>query len=682
MEVPPHPALPVDRVRFVGEAIAMVLAESESGAREAADLVHVEYEPLEAITETARAGDEGVPLVWEDCPANEAFLTSAGDADAFERVRETAAYLVEQRLINHRVTANTMEPRGAIGAYDTATSKFTLYAGVHSPHQLRDILARDIFHLPADWFRVATGDVGGSFGMRGAIYPELILVLWAARHMGRPVKWIATRSEGLISDDHGRDIISDACLALDSQGRALGLRVAMTANLGAYLSIKGPRSPINALSLLSGVYRFPVFDLSVAGVYTHTNATTPYRGAGGPEAAYILERLFDKAARTLNIDRVELRRLNLIAETAMPYDTGIGWTYDSGAFGRTMDKALQTADIDGFSERCRDSECRGLLRGMGICNAIEQTARPGGETAKIQVAPDGEITVCLGTAPQGQGHETVFTQIVCDTLGLEAAQVRVISGDTDIVANGGGTFNSRSLVCGGTATVLAAEKMMEQGREIASEMLEASVADIEFGGGRFSIAGTDRSISLAELAATGTDLGGEAIFSTDSPTFPNGTHVCEVEIDPETGRVAVVRYTTVDDVGNVICPQLLEGQIQGGVVQGIGQALMEAVLFDPATGQNLTGSFMDYAMPRADDLCPIATGSNPVPTALNPLGAKGAGEAGTVGALPAVMCAVVDALAPYGAENIDMPATPERIWRARSGAHGRVALNRSRDHGA
>ncbi len=678
MPVPPHPALPVDRVRFVGEAVAMVVAQTEAAAREAAELVRVEYDPLETVTATDRAGEPGAAQVWEDCPANEAFLACTGDPAAFDTVQKNATHVVDQRLDNRRVTANSMEPRGAIGVFDAATACFTLHAGVHSPHQLRGILARDIFRLPEDRFRVIAGDVGGSFGMRGAVYPELILVLWAARRLGRPVRWIATRCEGLISDDHGRDMISDARLALDAEGRILGLRVAMTANLGAYLSIKGPRSPLNALSLLSGVYRIPVFDLSVAGVYTHTNSTTPYRGAGGPEAAYILERLLDKAARTLGIDRVALRRRNLIAESDLPYDTGTGWTYDSGAFEKTMDQALQAADVAGFADRRRESERRGMLRGIGICNAIEQTARPGAETARIEAAPDGRIAVLLGTAPQGQGHETVFRRIVCEALGIGPGRVSVRAGDTAIVTSGGGTFNSRSLVCGGTAALSAFEKIVEQGREIASDLLEASITDIDFADGRFTIAGTDRSVTLGEVAAANEGLAADASFSSDSPTFPNGTHVCEVEIDPQTGRVAVVRYTTVDDVGTVIDPLLLEGQMHGGIVQGIGQALMEEIRFEEQTGQNLTGSFMDYAMPRADDLCAIEAGSNPVPTALNPLGSKGAGEAGTVGALPAVMCAIVDALAPFGAEDFDMPATAERIWRVLSGARAGGELHRSR----
>ncbi len=665
MRTPPRPALPTDRVRHVGEAVAMVVGETADAARDAAERVMVDYEPLDAVVDAADAAGGDAPPVWEDCPNNEAFVARAGDPDAFDQARAKAAYLVEQRLVNQRVAANTMEPRGAFAVFDGDTGRFSLRAGVHSPHLLRDILARDIFGLPPADFHIATGDIGGSFGMRGATYPELVLVPWAARRLARPVKWTATRSEGLISDDHGRDAVSDACLALDSEGRILGLRVSMTVNLGAYLAIKGPRSPLNALSLLSGVYRIPAFDLVAVGVHTHTNPTSPYRGAGGPEAVYIVERIMDEAARTLGVNRVELRRRNLIGEADMPYDTGLGWVYDSGAFGRTMDIAVQRADLDGFPGRRAASRRIGRLRGIGICNGIEQTARSGGERAALRLDPGGILTVCVGTASQGQGHETVYRQLAGAALGCGTDRIRVVTGDTDAVPAGGGTFNSRSLVCGGTAVATAAERLADAGRDVAAEILEAARADIEFSAGHYTVAGTDRSVSLAETAARTADgLAGEAVYVPDAATFPNGTHICEVEIDPETGKTAVLRYIAVDDVGTVVNPLLLDGQIHGGVAQGIGQAFLERIAFDRESGQNLTGSFMDYAMPRADDLCFVETGYNPVPTALNPLGAKGAGEAGTVGALPAAMCAIVDAIGGDAAEILDMPATPERVWRA------------------
>ncbi len=655
MVAPPHPALPIDRVRFVGEPVAMVLAETEEIARDAAERVVLSCEPLPVVLHPGDA-----PSIHDLLADNEAFHAAAGEVAATDAAFAAARHVVSQTLHDHRVSANTMEPRGYLGAYDPASARFTLRGGVHSPHTLRGQLARDVFHLPEDRIRIVTGDVGGSFGMRGAIYPELILVLWAARRLGRPVKWVASRSEGLIGDDHGRDVTSEAALALDGDGNFLGLRVSLTANMGAWLGVKGPRSPLNTLNLLSGVYRFPAMDISVTGVFTNTNPVSPYRGAGGPEASYILERLIDRAARETGFDRIALRRRNLIGEAAMPYDTGLGLVYDCGAFGAVMEKALTLADVAGFGDRRVASRARGLRRGLGICNAIEQTARPGVEGASIALDRKGRATVRLGTASQGQGHETIWKQLVCGGLGLSPDSVDVLDGDSDGLAAGGGTFNSRSAVCGGMAVTRAVENILDRGREIASGMLEASVADIVFEDGNFAIAGTDRSVSLAEVAAACRGLTAAADYTAESPTFPYGAHICELEIDCGTGRVEIASYTAIDDVGVELNPLLLAGQIHGGVAQGIGQGLMEAVIFDPASGQNLTGSFLDYAMPRADDLCFFRTASHVVPTALNPLGAKGAGEAGTVGALPAIMCAICDAL---GTDDVTMPATPETIWR-------------------
>ncbi len=662
MVVPLHPALPSDRARFVGEPVAMVLADTQEAARDAAEAVSVGWGILPPVL---AAGD--VPPIHDGYTDNEAFFARAGDPDRTDGVFEMAAHVVEQTLLDQRVAANPMEPRGYIGSYDGATGRFTLRGGVHSPHILRRQLAEELFRLPAERFRIVTGDVGGSFGMRGAIYPELVLVLWAARRLGRPVKWVATRSEALTGDDHGRDIASTAALALNDAGDFLGLRVAMTANLGAWLGVKGPRSPLNALNLMSAVYRFPEKDVSVRGCFTNTNPVSPYRGAGGPEASLIVERLIDKAAREAGFDRIELRRRNLIRPGDMPYDTGLGLVYDSGDFPAVMEKAVALADVGGFADRRAHSASRGRLRGLGVCNAIEQTARPGLESAAISVAEDGKATVRVGTASQGQGHETLWRRLVCDGLRLSPADIEIIDGDTDGLADGGGTFNSRSAVGGGMAVTGAIGKIVERGRAVAADLLEAAVADIEFSDGRFVIAGTDRAATLQDVAAAGA-LSETADYSPDSPTFPNGTHICEVELDPETGRVEVVSYAAVDDVGAPLNPVLLKGQIQGGVAQGIGQALVEAISFDLDSGQNLSGSFMDYAMPRADDLCFIATEDHPVPTLLNALGAKGAGEAGTVGALPAAICAVCDAL---GTDDVPMPATQESVWRVLTNAHDR-----------
>ena len=668
MWVPPHPALATDRVRYMGDCVAMVIAETVAIAEKAADRVMVEYYPIAPVVGIGQAIAEGAIELWDECSGNEIFYAHGGNRQAVDDSFVNAAHTINQKLVIQRVSASTLEPRGYIGSYDVGEAHFTLRGGVQSPHGIRDQLAKYIFHVPPDRIRVVTGDIGGSFGLRGPLYPELICVLWGARRVGRPVKWVASRSEGFIGDDHGRDADSEASLALDADGGFLALRVSATVNLGAYCAIKGPRAPLNTLALLSGVYRIPALDVSVAGVCSNTNPTSPYRGAGGPEAAYILERLIDKAARALDIDRVELRRRNLIREDAFPHETGGGLIYDCGAFERTMDCAIELADMAGFDARREEAHRRGRLLGLGICNAIEQTARPSPEGAEIRLAPGGRATIAVGTAGQGQGHATLYRQLVCPALGLDPAKVRIHDGDSDAVTTGVGTFNSRSAVTGGSATNLAVENIIEAGKPIAASLLEAAIADMEFNAGRYRIAGTDRVVTLEQVVEKESGLFADALFTPSSPTFPNGTHICEVEIDPQTGSVAIVRYATVDDVGTVLNPLLLEGQIHGGVVQGVGQALFEAIRFDPHSGQLLTGSFLDYTMPRADDVCAIETGSNAVPTTLNPLGVKGAGEAGTVGALPAVMCAVADALARYGARDVDMPATPERLWRALSEA--------------
>ncbi|MBT5049084.1 MAG: xanthine dehydrogenase family protein [Rhodospirillaceae bacterium] len=664
--VPPRPALTADCVRYVGEIAAMVIAETAVQAQEAADCVEILYEPLAAVAGIQQAIGPRATTMWDDCPDNELFFDHQGDEGAVDRAFGTAVHIVHQRLVHHRLSANTLEPRGYVGSFEGETGRYLLRGGGQSPHGLRDQLATYIFDIPSDRIRVITGDMGGSFGMRGPLYPEQALVLWAARRVGRPVKWVASRSEGFVSDDHGRDLISEASLALDQDGKFLALRVSANANVGAYLAVKGPRAPLNTLALLSGVYEIPALHVSISGVCSNTNPTSPYRGAGGPEAATILERLIDKAARKIQMDPVTLRQKNFVGADSFPHDTGIGLIYDCGDFPLVMKTAMDLADCAGFAARRDQSRGRGRLRGLGICNAIEQTARPSPESVRITLDPGDIAHIAVGTASQGQGHETIYRQIICPALGLDPDAMRIRGGDSDAVVSGAGTFNSRSAVAGGSAAVLAAEKIIEAGKPTAASLLEAAIADIEFDRGRYVIAGTDRSVTLDAVVTEASGLSAEAMFIPDSPTFPNGTHICEIEIDPETGRVALQRYTTVDDVGNVLNPLLLEGQIQGGVVQGMGQALLEAIRFDPETGQTVTGSFMDYAMPRADDVCAIETQSCPVPTALNPLGVKGAGEAGTVGAVPAVMCAVADALAALGADDLDMPATPETIWRALS----------------
>ena len=661
----PFPALASNRVLYVGDAVALVIAESDVAARDAAEMVEVSYDLLPPVVSFQEPRQLVVNPVWQGCPVNEVFHEEQGDRQSTDMAFAGAAHIVRQTMINQRVSANPLEPRGYIGCYEA--DRYILHGGVHSPHLFRAQLAKDIFKTTEDRLRLITGDVGGSFGMRGALFPEIVLVLWAARKLGRAVKWVASRSESFLSDHHGRDLSSTAELALDKSGKFLGLRVLARANLGAYISVKGPRSALNALTMLAGCYQIPACFVQADGVMTNTIPTAPYRGAGGPEAAYIIERLIDKSARELNLDRVELRRRNLIPEIAMPYDTGLGLTYDCGQFEQVLDKALSVADFDDYEQRRAASRDAGKIRGLGICNVIEQTARPNKEAAEIGFDDDGRVTVFLGTAPQGQGHETIFRQLACEALGIEPDNVTVKTGDSDRTSVGGGTFNSRSAVCGGAAVHHAAQEVIRRGGELAADQLEAAIGDIVFADGLFKVAGTDRSLSFKEIVSVAGGFSEEAVYLPDAPTIPLGCHICEIEIDPDTGVISVDRYVTIDDVGTVINPLLLEGQIHGGVAQGIGQALFEQVHYDPESGQLLTGSFMDYTMPRADDLCSFISETHPVPTALNPLGVKGAGEAGTVGALPAVMCAVADALEPYGGGDIEMPATPERVWQILSG---------------
>ncbi|HEU5320535.1 MAG TPA: molybdopterin cofactor-binding domain-containing protein, partial [Methylomirabilota bacterium] len=583
---------------------------------------------------------------------------------------------VRRRYVITRVHAQFMEPRGVLGVWDQGEGKWTLHADVQYPHRTRNALATRIFKVPETAIRVVAGDVGGAFGAKGWQYAEHRLVLWAARRLGRPVKWVCARHEAVMADEHARDNVTEAELALDADGRFLGLRVRTLANVGAYVSSdRNLLATFANVGTLVGVYTIPAAHVHVTCVLSHSNPTAPYRGAGRPEATYVIERLIDDAARELGRDPAALRRRNLVPAEAMPYRTPLGPTYDCGDFARGMEQALELADYAGFAARRRAARGRGRLRGLGIANAIERAGAPAPEYAEIRFDPSGGATVLMGTKNQGQGHETTFKQILHERLGLDPRGVRFVDGDTDRVAFGMGTMGSRSTTIGGTALWLAAGKVIAKGARIAAHLLEAAEPDVRFADGRFTVAGTDRGLSLAEVARAafqparlpaGVEPGlyESGTFSPAADTYPNGCHVCEVEVDPDTGAVALVAYVLVDDVGTVVNPLTLEGQVHGGVAQGVGQALMEQVAYDPDSGQLLTASFMDYAMPRADTLCDIVIESNPVPTALNPLGAKGAGEAGTVGALPAVMNAVLDALAPAGVRHLDMPATSERVWRA------------------
>jgi carbon-monoxide dehydrogenase large subunit len=672
----PHPGLARDRVRFVGDPVAMIVAESPNQAKDAAEAVEIDYEPLPSVTDTAASVAPGALAVWDACPDNISNVAAAGNASATSAAFANAAHVVRRRYVISRVYAHFMEPRGAIGTYDRGEERYTLYADVQYPHRVRNALASHIFKIPESKIRVIAGDVGGGFGTKGWQYVEHRLVLWAAKQLGRPVKWTCDRSEAILADEHARDNVSDAELALDKDGRFLGLRVRTLASVGAYISSdRNLLATFGNVHTLSGVYAIPAAHVHVTCVLSNKSATAPYRGAGRPEAIYIIERLIDDAARECGFDRVELRRKNLIPASAMPYKNAFGITYDCGEFAQNQDAVLKLADFAGFPARRAEAQKRGKLRGLGLANAIERAASPGLEYGEIRFNPNGTALVLMGTKNQGQGHETMFKQVVNERLGLNPEDVHYIDGDTDRVAFGMGTMGSRSTVIGGTALWLAADKVIAKGKKIAAHLLEAAVEDIAFGDGRFSVAGTDRSVGIKEVARAAFQPGKlppglegglyeTGTFSPKQDTFPNGSHICEVEIDPDTGEVAMMRYAVVDDVGTVVNPMGLKGQIHGGIGQGLGQALMEQVVYDPASGQLLSGSFMDYCMPRADTTCNIAIESNPVPTKLNPLGAKGAGEAGTVGALPAVINAVLDALAPLGVRELDMPATSERVWQA------------------
>ena len=682
MFAPQRPALAVDRARLVGDPVAMVVAGTLAEAMDAAEMVAVDYEALPSVTSTEAAILPGAPRVWDENPDNVSHVFERGDRAATDAAFARADRIVRRRYVITRVHAQYMEPRGALGVYDPGDERFTLYADVNYPHRVRDMLAKQVFKVPESKVRVVVQDVGGGFGTKGWQNAEHRLVLWAARKLGRPVRWTCTRSEALLSDEHARDNIGDIALALDADGHFLAVRVGMLANLGAYVpSDRQLLTPFGNIGTVTGVYRIPAGFAHIDALLTNTSPTAPYRGAGRPEAIYLIERIIDAAAREMGIDPVDLRRRNLIPAASMPWKGPLGPSYDCGEFEKNMDLALAAADHSGFAARRGASKARGLLRGIGVVNAIEQAAGPQPEYAEIRFNPGGTAMLLMGTKTHGQGHETVFKQILHDRLGIDPGEVQFIDGDTDRVAFGMGSNGSRSMATGGSALALAADKVLEKGRQIAAHLMEAAAADVEFASGVFQVAGTDRRISLKQVAVAafqpaklppGMEPGlyEHATFASEAATYPNGCHVCEVEVDPETGAVALICYLVVDDVGTVINPMTLKGQIHGGVAQGVGQVLMEQVVHDPQSGQLISASFMDYAMPRADTMCDIAVASNPVPTARNLLGAKGAGEAGTVGALPATMIAILDALAPLGVGELDMPATSERVWRAIREARG------------
>src|SRR6516225_3722214 len=674
--LPPHPAIARDRVRHVGDTVAMVLAESAAAARDAAELIVLDYEPLSAVVDTAHALDPGQPQVWDEAPGNLCFDWEVGNIAAVQQAMAGAHHRISLLLVNNRIVVNSMEPRGAIGEYERGGESYTLWSSTQGSHFLRSLLADSVFKIPENRIRVVTRDVGGGFGMKLFLYPEHILVLWAAKKVGRPVKWVPERADAFMTDTQGRDNVTRLVLALDEALRFLALDVELLANMGAYLSNFAPEIPTASGAVMhSGVYAIPAIHVGVKGVFTNTTPVDAYRGAGRPEAAYAIERLIDFAARRLGVPPQELRRRNFIKPEAMPYSTPLGLNYDSGEFARNMDQALAAADLAGFAPRRAAARARGRYRGLGHAVYIEQSGFPPDEFAELRFDPAGTLTILMGTQSSGQGHQTAYTQLAAERLGIDPDKVRVLQGDTAVISFGRGTRGSRSLPVGGASLVQAADKLIAKGRRIAAHLFEAAEADVEFADGIFRVSGTDRRLGIDEIAraafnpaqqAPGVEPGFAETghYAPPQPTFPNGCHVCEVEIEPETGHIEILRYLVVDDFGTVINPLLLRGQVQGGVAQGVGQAMLEHCVFDPETGQLLTGSLTDYCLPRADDLPAIEFAFNVVPCRTNPLGVKGAGEAGAIGAPPALVNAVIDALAELGIEHLDMPLIPERVWAA------------------
>lgn len=675
----PHfPLLAQGEVNHVGFPVAAIVAETMTAALDAADKIDIEYDSRPSVTQTRHCLSPDAPLVWPEAGSNLCFIHEAGDEAQTDAALRAAEHRVTIDIDVSRVAVNPMENRNAIGDYDGRSGRSTLYTGSQVAHDLRSELA-SILHLSPSELRVVSPDVGGAFGMKIAASPEQALVLWASKRLGRPVRWQATRMEAFASDWHARDIASTVTLGLDAEGRFLALKVDSVANLGAYLCANTLHSPVNNLGGLSGPYRTPAIFARVRGAFSHSNPTSPYRGAGRPEATYAIERVIDAAARALRMDAAELRRRNLIPRDAFPYKTGFIFTYDSGEFEKNLDLALEASQWRNFPARRRDAEKRGKLRGIGVANAIEIAGGPAGapleEFMEIRFDAAGHAVIMTGLHSHGQGLETVIPQVLHDQLNVSLADMRVVFGDTDLVYHGKGAGGSRSAAVGSTLAVDVARKIVEKGRKIAAHALEASEADIEFVTGNFRIAGTDRVLSLAEIARLSFDrlklpkgiepgLAAQSVLSPQAANFPNGCHVCEVEIDPETGVTTIAGYWCVEDVGRVLNPLVVEGQVHGGVVQGLGQAMCESVVYDPESGQLISASFLDYAMPRASDVPMIDTRFNPVPTKANTLGVKGAGEAGTVGAIPAIINAINDALASRGAAEIEMPATPLKIWHA------------------
>ena len=675
MYIPDRPALAVGKVMHIGYPVALVVAETENQARDACELIDVDYEVLPAVTSCRDAFEDGAPQLYEDCPNNESYLYSAGDKAGTDKAFEEADHVVSHHLVINRVTANAMENRGVIGEYSPNDGRYTLRCGFQRPWLFRKSLADQSFKVPESKIRLVTDDIGGSYGLRGSIYPEMVLMPWVSKHVGRAVKWVADRSESHLSDDDGRDNMVDVALAFDNDGTFKALKVRSWGNLGAFPSYRGASPPVVHIGTAIGVYTTPIAYVEVSGMLTNTHCTSPYRGAGRPEASFMIERMVEMAADKLGIDPAELRRKNTIPPEAMPYKTPLTYTYDCGEFEENMDMAMEAADWAGFPARRAESESRGKLRGIGMSNTLEWAADNTTETAEFRFDPTGDLTFVASTISHGQGHATIQRQIINDLLGIAPERVSILQGDTDVSAFGMGTGGSRSTIMTGSAMVLAANKIIAKGKKLSAYLMEASEADIEFADGKFSVTGTDKEISIHEVAVAAfksNDLPEDmepglyetGTYNSKTGNFPNGCHICEVEIDPDTGVTEMVNYTVVDDVGTIINPMLVRGQIMGGIAQGMGQVLMEDKTYDPESGQLIAGSFMDYCMPRADDFCNVNFEENEVPTPTNPLGVKGAGEAGTVGSLSAGTNAIVDALSQFGIEHVDTPCTPFKVWKA------------------
>jgi len=666
---PLRPVLASDFVRHVGDGVALIIAQTLHQAKDAAELLAVDYEVLPAVTlEDALA--QGAPKVWQDAPSNVSFQLERGERRTVDQAFAQASHVTRLSLHYPRVTANTIEPRSVV-AYREAGQRFTLRSTTQTPYRLREV-ASDILRMPELDLRVVSPDVGGGFGMKSQVYPEEILVLWAARKLDRPVKLVVERSDAIASDAHGRHQIVEAELALDANARILAVRSSVSIDLGAYLSVTAASAPNNATNSLTGTYVVPLMHVVVKAVFTNTAIMASYRGTAKPEASFVMERLVDKAARELGIDRVDMRRRNLIPPTAMPHKTAGGLVYDCGEFEKVLDSALELADWTGFAKRRTESERRGLRRGIGLALHCQRAGNQS-ERMEIRVAPNGSVALHVGTHSHGQSHETAFAQMINEWLGVEPDQVTLFQGDTDKVLFGRGTFSQRSMSTGGSALQAAADIVIAKGKRLAGLILEASEEDIDFKSGVFLVRGTDRTVAFKEVAKKsyqGMGLPAEFGIGLDGAgthpgpfTFPNGCMICEVEVDTDTGTVAVVRLSAVDDVGTVVNPLTLEGQLHGSTAQGLGETLLEQVLYDRGSGQLMTGSFHNYAMPRADNMPPIISSVHPVPTKLNPLGAKGGAEPGNVGAPAAIINAIVDALSSYQVTDVPMPATPERIWQ-------------------